>query len=104
MTAWDMARRAGWSTRAVIAAAVVAAVLVAAVPVALLAGVILMVLGHVIGGLALFGGSILAAVGAVTVAAVSGVWRVRQLLAERLSGAGQSYRVVPLDPGEYDYS
>ncbi len=104
MAVWDRARRTGWPTRAVIAAAVVAAVLVAAVPVALVVGIILMVLGHVIGGLALFGGSILAAVGAVTVAAVSGLWRVRQLLTERLSGAQQSYRVVPLDPGEYDYS
>jgi hypothetical protein len=104
MAVWDRARHTGWPTRAVIAAAVLAAVLVAAVPVALVVGIILMVLGHVIGGLALFGGSILAAVGAVTVAAVSGVWRVRQLLTERLSGAQQPYRVVPLDPGEYDYS
>ena len=104
MAVWDRARRTGWSTRAVIAAAVLAAILVAAVPVALLVGIILMVLGHVIGGLALFGGSILAAVGAVTVAAVSGVWRVRQLLAERLPGAQRSYQVVQLDRGEYDYS
>jgi hypothetical protein len=104
MAVWDRARRTGWPTRAVIAAAVLAAVLVAAVPAALVVGIILMVLGHVIGGLALFGGSILAAAGAVTVAAVSGVWRVRQLLTERLSGAQPAYRVVPLDPGEYDYS
>ena len=104
MAVWDRARRTGWPTRAVIAAAVLAAILVAAVPAALFAGIILMVLGHVIGGLALFGGSILAAVGAVAVAAVSGVWRVRQLVTEQLRRNERSYPVVPLDPGDYDYS
>ena len=38
-----------------------ALLLVAAVPVALPAGVVMMLLGHVVGGLALSGGSILAA-------------------------------------------
>ena len=102
MAVWDRARRTGWPTRAVIAAAVLAAILVAAVPAALFAGIILMVLGHVIGGLALFGGSILAAVAAVTVAAVSGVWRIRQIVAGQLRRGERAYRVVRLDPGQYD--
>ena len=42
MSAWEIARRSGWSTRAVIAAALLAVLLVAAVPAALLAGIILM--------------------------------------------------------------
>ena len=40
-------------------------------------GVIMMLLGHVIGGLALFGGSILAATGAVVLASVTGVRHLR---------------------------
>ena len=51
-------RTMSWSTKAVIAAALLAVLLVAAVPVALLVGLFLMLFGHVIVGLALFGGSI----------------------------------------------
>jgi uncharacterized membrane protein YdjX (TVP38/TMEM64 family) len=61
----------------VIALALLAFALVAAVPVALLVGVILMLLGHVIGGLALFGGLILAATAAVVLASVTGVRHLR---------------------------
>jgi uncharacterized membrane protein len=93
MAVWDIARRTGWSTRAVIAAAVLAVVLVAAVPLALFAGIILMLFGHVIFGLALFGGSILAAGAAVVTAGVTGVWRVKQLV----SRAQESYQVVRSD-------
>ena len=55
MTVWDTNRMMDWSTRAVIAAVVLAVLLVAAVPVAFVAGVILMLFGHIIVGLALFG-------------------------------------------------
>jgi hypothetical protein len=98
MAAWDVVRMTGWSTRAVIAAVVLAALLVAAVPAALFAGLILILLGHVVGGLALFGGSILAAGAAVVAAVATGVWRLRQELGRRSS------RVVQLGPGEYHYS
>jgi uncharacterized membrane protein YdjX (TVP38/TMEM64 family) len=74
----------------VIAVALLALLLVAAVPVALLAGLVMMVLGHVVGGLALFGGSILAAVIAVAVAGMSGMRHLRKLVT-------RSFRVVPLD-------
>jgi uncharacterized membrane protein YdjX (TVP38/TMEM64 family) len=118
MAVWDMARRTGWSTRAVIAAVVLAAVLVAAVPVALFAGIIVMLFGHVIFGLALFGGSILAAGAAVVTAGVTGAWRVKQLVsraqesfqAVRLDQDqdqeqdGRSHPVVQLDHGDYHYS
>ncbi|HSZ42922.1 MAG TPA: hypothetical protein VK817_23415 [Trebonia sp.] len=80
MTAWFTARTMGWSSKAVIAAALLAVLLVVAVPVALFAGVILMLLGHVVGGLALFGASVLAAVVAVTVASLTGVRHVRKLV------------------------
>ena len=65
------------SSKVVIALALLAFALVAAVPIAFVAGVILMLLGHVIGGLALFGGSILAATGAVVLASVTGVRHLR---------------------------
>jgi hypothetical protein len=77
MAGWYIARRPNMSSKVVIALALLAFALVAAVPVALLAGVILMLLGHVIGGLALFGGSILAATVAVVLASVTGVRHLR---------------------------
>ncbi|HEY7261446.1 MAG TPA: hypothetical protein VH589_08185 [Trebonia sp.] len=97
MAVWYAARTMRGSTRVVIAAALLAVLLVAAVPLALLAGLILMLLGHVVGGLALFGASILAAGVAVVIASLSGVRHLRRLLTQR------SYRVVQLSPGGYSY-
>ena len=97
MVAWYTARTTDRSTKAVIAAGVLAVLLVAAVPVALVAGVLLMLLGHVIGGLAVFGASVLAAGAAVMIAGVSGVRHVRKLVSQR------AYQVVQLRRGEYDY-
>jgi len=77
MAGWYMARRPNMSSKVVIALALLAFALVAAVPVAFVAGVIMMLLGHVIGGLALFGGSILAATAAVVLASVTGVHHLR---------------------------
>jgi Zn-dependent membrane protease YugP len=103
MTVWDMNRMMGWSTRAVIAAVVLAALLVAAVPVAFFAGLILMLFGHILVGLALFGASVLAAIGAVVVAGVSGVRHLRKMVTQLVSQRGSEDRVVQLRPGEYDY-
>jgi hypothetical protein len=94
MTGWYAERTPGRSGKAVIAVALLALLLVAAVPVALLAGLVLMVLGHVVGGLALFGGSILAAAIAIAVAGMSGMRHLRKLVARGL-------RVVPLDGSQY---
>jgi len=77
MAGWYTARRPNMSSKMVIALALLAFALVAAVPVALLVGVIMMLLGHVIGGLALFGGSILAVTAAVVLASVTGVRHLR---------------------------
>ena len=77
MAGWYAARRPNMSSKLVIALALLAFALVAAVPVALIVGVVLMLLGHVIGGLALFGGSILAATAAVVLASVTGVRHLR---------------------------
>jgi hypothetical protein len=95
MTGWYAERTPDRSAKAVIAVTLLALLLVAAVPVALLAGVVMMLLGHVVGGLALFGGSILAAAIAVAVAGMSGMRHLRKLV------AGRSFRVVQLDGSQY---
>ena len=102
MTAWYSTRRMSWPAKAVIAVGLLALLLEAVVPAALLVGVIMMLLGHVVAGLALFGASVLAAVTAVIVASVSGVRHLRSLVSRQ--GVNRtSYPVVQLDPGEYDY-
>jgi hypothetical protein len=101
MTAWHTARMADWPAKAVVAAALLAVLLVAAMPVALVAGVVMMALGHVIGGLAVFGASVLAAGTAVAVAGMSGVRHLRKLVSEQVSRRG--YQVVQLRRGDYDY-
>ena len=95
MTGWYAERTPDRSAKAVIAVTLLALLLVAAEPVALLAGVVMMLLGHVVGGLALFGGSVLAAAVAVAVAGMSGMRHLRKLV------AGRSFRVVQLDRSEY---
>jgi hypothetical protein len=95
MTNWYTERMPGRSAKAVIAVTLLALLLVAAVPVALLAAVVMMILGHVVGGLALFGGSVLVAGLAVALAGMSGMRHLRKLL------SGGSLRVVRLDASQY---
>jgi uncharacterized membrane protein YdjX (TVP38/TMEM64 family) len=97
MAGWHTTRRPNMSSKAVIALALLAFALVAAVPVALLVGVLMMLLGHVIGGLALFGGSILAATAAVVLASVTGLRHLRSMV------TGRSFRAFPLDRDDYTY-
>ena len=102
MSVWYRARTyrdrtVGWSGRAVLALGLLAVLLVAAVPAALFVGVILMLFGHVVGGLALFGASILAAGVAVVVAGLSGVRHLRRLIGQ------QRDRFVRLTGGDYRY-
>jgi hypothetical protein len=95
MTGWYAGRAPGRPARAMIAVTLLALLLVAAVPVALLAAVVMMILGYVIGGLALFGGSVLFAAIAVALAGMSGMRHLRKLL----SGAG--FRVAGLNGSQY---
>src|ERR1700693_5132593 len=95
MTGWYSERTPGRSARAVIAMTLLALLLVAAVPVALLAAVVVMMLGHVAGALALFGGSVLAAGLAVALAGMSAMRHLRKLL------SGGSFRVLRLDGSQY---
>ena len=95
MTGWYAERMPDRSARAVIAVTLLALLLVAAVPVALLTAVVMMMLGEVVGGLALFGGSVLAAALAVTLAGMSGMRHLRKLF------SGSSFRVVQLDGSQY---
>src|SRR5690242_11845485 len=91
MTSWYAERSPDGSARAVIAMTLLALLLVAAVPVALLAAVVMMAMGQVVGGLALFGGSVLAAALAAALAGMSGIRHLRKLL------SGSGFHVVPLD-------
>lgn len=95
MTSWYAERSPDRSARAVIAMTLLAVLLVAAVPVALLAAVVMMTIGHVVGGLALFGGSVLAAVLAAALAGMSGIRHLRKLL------TSSGFRVVPPDGNQY---
>jgi uncharacterized membrane protein YdjX (TVP38/TMEM64 family) len=95
MTGWYAERVPGRPARAMIAVILLALLLVAAVPVALLAAVVMMILGYVVGGLALFGGTVLAAAIAVALAGMSGMRQLRKLL------SGGSFRVVQLDGNQY---
>ena len=95
MTGWYAERTPGRPAKAMIAVTLLALLLVAAVPVALLAAVVMMMLGSLAGGLALFGGSVLAAAVAVALAGMSGLRHLRKLL------AGDSFRVVRLDGSQY---
>jgi uncharacterized membrane protein YdjX (TVP38/TMEM64 family) len=96
MTGWYAQRTPDRSAKAVMAVTVLALLLVAVVvPVALLAAVIMMVLGHVVGGLAVFGGSVLAAALAVALAGMSGMRHLRKLL------SGDGFRVVRLGDSQY---
>ena len=95
MTGWYAEQTPDRSAWAVIALTLLALLLVAAVPLALLAAVVMMILGYVVGGLALFGGSILAAAVAVALAGMSGMRHLRKLL------SGGSFRAVRLDGSQY---
>lgn len=90
MSGWYQPRMVNRSTKVVIALMLFAGLMVAAVPVALCAGLILMMLGHVLGGLALFGGSIMAAIAAVAIAGFIGIRHLRTMLTQR------TFRVVQL--------
>jgi uncharacterized membrane protein required for colicin V production len=95
MTGWHAERTPGRSAKAVIAVTLLALLLLTAVPVTLLAAVIMMVLGHVVGGLALFGGSVLAAI-AVALAGMTGMQHLHKLL------SGASFNVA--EPNGSDYT
>jgi hypothetical protein len=105
MTVWHTTRTMGWSTKAVIAVGLLAVLLVAAVPLALLVGLFMMLLGHVVGGLALFGGSILVAAAAVAIASLSGVQHVRKLVRQQSHKLvrRQSHPIVQLHQGDYNF-
>ena len=95
MTVWYAERMPVRSAKAVIAVTLLALLLVAVVPLALVAAVVMMMLGHIVGGLALFGGSVLAATMAVALAGMSGMRHLRKLV------SGSSFRVVQLDGSQY---
>jgi uncharacterized membrane protein YdjX (TVP38/TMEM64 family) len=105
MTGWHAEPTPDRSAKAMITVMLLALLLVAAVPVALLAGVAMMMLGHVVGGLALLGGSLFAAATAVMLAGMSGMRHLRRLVSGRsfpvMQQAGGQYTVP--EPEDSDY-
>ncbi|HTZ93237.1 MAG TPA: hypothetical protein VMB74_12640 [Streptosporangiaceae bacterium] len=95
MASWRVEQTPGRSAKVVIAMTLLALLLLTAVPVALLAAVIMMILGHVVGGFALFGGSVLAAAIAVSLAGMTGMHHLRKLLSRA------SLNVVRLDHRQF---
>jgi len=95
MSVWYAERMPDRSAKAMIAVAMLALLLVAAVPVALLTAVVMMMLGHVLGGLALFGGSVLAVTVAVPLAGLSGMRYLRKLF------YGRGFDVMRPDDSHY---
>lgn len=100
MAGWSSGRVLSRSAKVVIALMLLALVLVAAVPAAFLVGIFLMIFGHVVAGLALFGGSILAAAAAVALAILSGIRQVRHL---RDMVVSHDFRVLRLGSDDYSY-
>jgi hypothetical protein len=105
MTRWYAERGPGRPARGMIAVTLLALLLVAAVPVALLAALVLMIAGHVVGGLAVFGGSVLAAALGIAVAGMSGMRQLRKLLSAggfpvvRADGSPGADAAEPADSG-----
>jgi hypothetical protein len=70
--------------------------------------VIMMMLGHVVGGLALFGGSVLAAAIAVVLAGITGMQHLRKLITRASFNAEQlnhrQYSDDTAEPDGSDYS
>ncbi|HEY0935063.1 MAG TPA: hypothetical protein VGD91_15125 [Trebonia sp.] len=103
MTAWSRTRTMSWSARALMALGVLAVLLIAAVPASLFAGVILVLLGHVVGGLALFGASILAAGAAVVAVTMGGLRQLRKLVRQQISQQANQYASPMVQLGRDDY-
>lgn len=100
MTGWHGERAPDRSARAFIAVTMLTLLLVAAVPVAVLAAVIMMVLGHVVGGLAVFGGTVLVAAAAIALAGMTGKRQLRKLLTRASFQVGQPDRMQDTDVAE----
>jgi hypothetical protein len=94
MAGWYAERMPGGSAKGVVAMTILALLLVAVVPVALLAGVIIVLLGYWVAGLAVFGGSVLAAGIAVSLAGMSGMRHLRKML------SGSGFPLVQMDEGQ----
>lgn len=107
MAGWYSGRTVSWQGRALMAAGLLTVVLVAVVPVALVTGLFMMLLGHVVAGLALFGGSVLAAIGAFALTVMGGTRHLRTLIRRQTRQGEQSQQhpsVVRLDQDDYRIS
>jgi len=86
------------SAKPLVFLSVLAVLLLVAVPFSVLVALFMVVFGHVVGGLALIGGTLLAAIAAVVLAGASGVRHLQKVVARK------SFRVVQLGQTDYRYA
>jgi uncharacterized membrane protein YdjX (TVP38/TMEM64 family) len=86
------------SAKPLVALTIVAILLLIAVPISILVALFMIVFGHFVGGLALIGGSLLAAIAGVVLAGASGVRHLQKVV------AAKSFRVVQLPRQDYQYA
>lgn len=77
---------------------VLAVLLLVAVPISVLVALVMIVFGHLVGGLAVIGGTMLAAIAAVVLAGASGVRHLQKVVARK------SFRVVQLGQQNYSFA
>ena len=87
----------GPSAKPLIVLTVLAVLLLVAVPISILVALFMIVFGHVTGGFALIGITMLAAIVSVVVAGASGIRHLQRVVEHK------SFRVVQLGKREYHY-
>lgn len=87
----------GPSAKPLIILTVLAVLLLVAVPISILVALFMIVFGHVTGGFAVIGVTLLAAIAAVVLAGASGIRHLQRVVEHK------SFRVVQLGQREYHY-
>ncbi|NUR25658.1 MAG: hypothetical protein HOV83_07375 [Catenulispora sp.] len=87
----------GPSAKPLIVLTVLAVLLLVAVPISILVALFMIVFGHVVGGFAVIGITLLAAIAAVVLAGASGIRHLQKVVEHK------SFRVVQLGRREYHY-
>ncbi|MFL6111868.1 MAG: hypothetical protein ACJ786_11010 [Catenulispora sp.] len=87
----------GPSAKPLIVLTVLAVLLLVAVPISILVALFMIVFGHVTGGFAVIGVTLLAAIVSVVVAGASGIRHLQRIVEQK------SFRVVQLGKREYHY-
>ena len=88
----------GPSAKPLVVLTIVAVLLLIAVPISVLVALFMIVFGHVVGGFALIGASMLAAIAGVVLAGASGIRHLQKVVEHK------SFRVVQLSQQDYTFT